>query len=153
MWNQTHDEVREHTLPSVNRRIDAAVETRVAHLLERDDPKAISRCISQLERCWDVERAFSAATGALALVGSVVARRAGGGWWWLPATAGVLLLEQTFRGGSVLMSALRQLRLRTRAELDLEKFALKGLRGDFTRIPHEGGPEARANAALVAAQS
>jgi hypothetical protein len=45
-------------------------------------------------------------------------------------------------------------KVRTRREIDLEKFALKALRGDFERIPkHDGGPLARANAALVAAQS
>jgi hypothetical protein len=44
--------------------------------------------------------------------------------------------------------------VRTRKEIDLEKFALKALRGDFERIPKsDGGPLARANAALVAAQS
>ncbi|MCI0668974.1 MAG: hypothetical protein L0Y64_00785 [Myxococcaceae bacterium] len=153
-WNQMHDdEVREHTLPTVNRRIDEHVEHGVAQLLEKDDSSLLSQRIVALEDGWDCERTFDAVTGALALVGVAAAKRWGGAFWLLPAAAGFLLVEQALTGGSSLIRVLRELGIRTRRELDLEKFALKGLRGDFTRIPHEGGPELRANAALVASQS
>jgi hypothetical protein len=66
-----------------------------------------------------------------------------------------LLLQHGLLGFSPLGSLVRRLAgVRTRREIDLEKFALKALRGDFERIPkNDGGPLARANAALVAAQS
>ncbi|HSP79116.1 MAG TPA: hypothetical protein VLQ93_11335, partial [Myxococcaceae bacterium] len=64
-----------------------------------------------------------------------------------------LLLQQGLLGYGPLAEGVRALGVRTRREIDLEKFALKALRGDFERIPHEGGPLAKANAALVAAQS
>jgi len=65
-----------------------------------------------------------------------------------------LMLQQGLLGFGPLAQLVRALAgVRTRREIDLEKFALKALRGDFERIPHDGGPLARANAALVAAQS
>jgi hypothetical protein len=152
-WNQTHDEVREHTLPAVNRRIDALVEERVKDVLCRESGPALAQRIQALEHGWSAERAFALVSGAACLVGCALAERLGGRSWLVPAGVGVLLLEQSLTGSSVVMQVMRRLGLRTRRELDLEKFALKGLRGDFLRIPHEGGPELRANAALVAAQS
>lgn len=152
-WNHMHDDVREHTPEAVNKRIDAQVEAHVAQLVERDDPVALTEHICELEDGWDVERTTGVVTGAAALLGALAAARWGRGWWLLPAAAGAVLLEQALTGGSLLVQGLRSLGMRTRQELDLERFALKGLRGDFTRIPHEGGPQLRANAALVAAQS
>jgi hypothetical protein len=64
-----------------------------------------------------------------------------------------LLLQHGLLGFGPVAELVRLLGVRTRKEIDLEKFALKALRGDFERIPHDGGPLARANAALVAAQS
>ena len=73
----------------------------------------------------------------------------------LGGVAAGLLLQHNVFGFGPLGGLVRRLGgVRTRREIDLEKFALKALRGDFERIPkNEGGPLARANAALVAAQS
>ena len=153
-WNQTStDAVRTHTPDEVNRRIDSQVEACVRHMAEHMDRPTISRYLETLEREWDVNRALMVAAPAVSVLGLALGARWGRGWNLVAGVATGLLLQQGMMGFGPLASVARLLGVRTRREIDLEKFALKALRGDFGRIPHEGGPLARANAALVAAQS
>ncbi|WNG15466.1 hypothetical protein [Cystobacter fuscus] len=153
-WNQSStDAVRMHAPGEVNRRIDAEVERCVRHMAEQTDHSVISRYLEGLEKEWDLNRVVMVAASAVSLLGCVVGPPRGGAWRLVGAVASGLLLQQGVFGFGPLSLLARRLGVRTRREIDLEKFALKALRGDFMRIPHEGGPLARANAALVAAQS
>lgn len=146
--------IREHTLTSVNRRLDAEREARLAEILEREDGLAsCSRRLRELESEWEVERALTALIGVGSLAATALARRRGGLTWLLPAIGGLVLIEQALTGGSGLLALLRRAGLRTRREIDIEMYALKGLRGDFLRIPQSGGARVRANAAVIAAES
>lgn len=151
-WNSMHDAVRDHTPGQLNERIDTAVEKRVACLaaLERQD---ITRRLAQLERTADVGRAIDFSAALTTLLGVGLLKRTGGKGWALPLIASAVLLQRALTGSALPVPLFRRLGLRTRREIDLEKYALKALRGDFSRVPHEGGPRLRANAALVAAQS
>lgn len=159
-WNTMHDAVRDHTPVPLNQRIDAAVERRVACLaaLERQD---ITRRLQFLERAPDVGRATDFTAAVFTLFGVAMLRRDGAGlfrgkgvgWWALPILSCAALFQRALTGTAFTVPLFRRLGLRNRREIDVEKFALKALRGDFERIPHEGGPKLRANAALVAAQS
>lgn len=151
-WNSMHDEVRDHSPGQLNQRIDTAVEKRVACLaaLERSD---ISRRLASLERRPDVGRAIDFTAASIALAGVSMMRRDGPGWWSLPLLSSLVLFQRALTGTAFVVPLFRRLGFRTRREIDVEKYALKALRGDFSRIPHEGGPQLRANAALVAAQS
>ncbi|MGZ3460721.1 MAG: hypothetical protein ACXU86_19715 [Archangium sp.] len=146
------DSVRAHTPEGVNRRIDERVEKCVRHMAEQMDRAAISRYLEKLEHEWDLNRVVTVAASAVSLLGVLLASK-GGGWKILSGVSAGLLLQHGLFGYGPLAELVRALGVRTRREMDLEKFALKALRGDFERIPHEGGPLARANAALVAAQS
>ncbi|MBU8895021.1 hypothetical protein DRW03_02020 [Corallococcus sp. H22C18031201] len=153
-WNQmSSDAVRTHTPTPVNRRIDAHVEACVRSMAERGDRVAMSQYLTKLEREWDLNRAVSVGASALAVLGLMLGRQDGGRWRVLSGVAAGLLLQHGLLGFGPLAAVMRALGVRTRREIDLEKFALKALRGDFERIPSDGGPLARANAALVAAQS
>lgn len=151
-WNHMSCEaVRAKTPEVINRRIDARVEETVSHLAERDRA-AMTDHLCRLDGEWDLERVVSV-VAAVGVLGGVLI---GGGRQAGRLLAGVvagLLLQQGLWGTSPLAEAVRRLGVRTRREVDLERFALKALRGDFSRIPHEGGPRVRANAALVAAQA
>ncbi|MFL5350612.1 MAG: hypothetical protein ACJ8AT_38055 [Hyalangium sp.] len=154
-WNQTAtDEVRSHAPGEVNKRIDERVERCVRHMAEQERSQ-ISHYLEKLEREWDLNRAVMVVGSAMALLGLWLARRDGGRWRILGEVAAGLMLQQGLMGFGPLAELVRALGgVRTRKEIDLEKFALKALRGDFERIPKpDGGPLARANAALVAAQS
>jgi hypothetical protein len=153
-WNQTSsDAVRSHTPLVVNRRIDEHVEACVRYMSEKNDRAEMSRYLEKLEREWDISRALSVGASAVSALGLLLGRRDGGSWRVLSAVATGLLLQHGLFGFGPMSGLLRLVGVRTRREIDLEKFAIKALRGDFERIPNDGGPLAKANAALVAAQS
>lgn len=153
-WNRmSTDSVRTHTPDGVNRKIDARVEKCVQAMAEQMDRPAISEYLRKLEHEWDLNRVVTVAASAVSVLGLVLAAKDGRGWKVVSGVAAGLLLQHGLFGFGPLSELVRALGVRTRKEIDLEKFALKALRGDFERIPHEGGPLARANAALVAAQS
>ncbi|MDY7225559.1 hypothetical protein [Hyalangium rubrum] len=154
-WNQTStDAMRSHVPAEVNKRIDERVERCVRHMAQQDRAE-ISRYLVKLEREWDINRAVTVVGSLVAVGGLALARRDGKGWRVLGGVAAGLLLQHGLLGFGPLSRLVRVLGgVRSRREIDLEKFALKALRGDFERIPkNDGGPLARANAALVAAQS
>ena len=153
-WNRTStDSVRTHTPDGVNRRIDARVEKCVQSMAEHMDRSEISRYLDKLEKEWDLNRVVTVAASAASVLGLVLAAKDGPRWRLVSGVAAGLLLQHGLLGFGPLSELVRALGVRTRREIDLEKFALKALRGDFERIPHDGGPLARSNAALVAAQS
>jgi hypothetical protein len=124
------DRVRANTVPTVLNRIDAAIEDSVRHYATQ--PKhIISARIAALDREWDMERwletnASSLALGSLVL-GLTVNKK------WLAVSAGVLgfLLLHGVQGWCPPVPVLRRAGIRTRGEIDREKYALKVLRGDF----------------------
>jgi hypothetical protein len=153
-WNRmSSDAVRTHTADGVNRRIDERVEACVRHMAEKHDRAAITHYLEKLEREWDLNRMVTVAGSAVSVLGLVLGAKHGKAWRVVSGVAAGLLLQHGLLGFGPLAELVRLVGVRTRREIDLEKFALKALRGDFERIPHEGGPLARANAALVAAQS
>jgi hypothetical protein len=154
-WNQTStDAARSHVPAEVNKGIDERVEECVRHMAQQDRAE-ISRYLLGLDKEWDLNRVVSVVGALAALAGLGLGGRSGKAWRVLGGVAAGLLLQHGVLGFSPLGGLVRMLAgVRTRREIDLEKFALKALRGDFERIPrHDGGPLARANAALVAAQS
>ena len=153
-WNQSSsDAVRQHTPEPVNRRIDERVEACV-RAMAAQDRYSHTAYLSKLEQEWDLNRALLVGTSALALSSVALSRKRGSGWLGLGIAACVLALQHGLTGFGPATAVARLLGVRTRSEIDLEKYAVKALRGDFCRIPiHDAGPLARANAALVAAQS
>lgn len=141
--NTSGDRVRENTAPEILARIDRSLEEKV--LFYSSQPREVlSRRIAELDREWDVERILEANASSLALTGLFlgVAR----GRKYLLLTAGVLgfLLTHAIQGWCPPLPILRRMGVRTRAEIDQEKYALKALRGDFQNIA-PSTPEMRTN--------
>lgn len=127
------DNVRANTSPAVLRKIDCTIEERV-QFYTTQPKQVVSRRIEELEREWDMERwletnASSLALGSL-ILGLTVSKK------YLLITTGVLgfLLTHAVRGWCPPVPALRRLGVRTKSEIDRERFALKILRGDFQNI-------------------
>jgi hypothetical protein len=127
--------VRKHTHPESLARIDAAIEENIRFYATQPEP-VISRRIEELECEWSIERWLEANASSLALTGLVFGmfRKK-----WLLVTGGVLsfLLLHAVQGWCPPLPLLRRLGIRTRGEIDREKFALKFLRGDFRSIPSD----------------
>jgi hypothetical protein len=148
------DRVRAHTAPEILEKIDREIEDRI-QFYATQSIGTISFRIEELEREWDIERIIEANASALALTGLTLGVTVNKKWLLL--TGGVLafLFQHAVQGWCPPIPVLRRAGVRTRGEIDLEKFALKALRGDFENIPvrTERNPMARAHNALLAANT
>jgi hypothetical protein len=130
------ERVRRHTSPVVNARIDRRTAATILAYAGKSEG-AITVRLDELEREWDIERVLQTNAATLALAGLVLGLKADRRW--LALTGGVLgfLLWHAVRGWCPPLPVLRQLGVRTRNEIDRERFALKFLRGDFefARLP------------------
>jgi hypothetical protein len=132
------ERVRRHSSQRSNERIDHVIAEAI-HTYAARSEAAISRRIDELEREWDIERTLQTNAASLALTGVLLAatghRRA------LALSAGVLgfLLLHGIKGWCPPLPILRRLGVRTRGEIDRERFALKFLRGDFDRVRKPSG--------------
>lgn len=148
--NET-DRVRAHTAPSFLEQIDEEIEERVQFYATQPRTVITAR-IEELEREWDVERVLETNASALALTGLTLGLTVNKKWFLL--TGGVLafLFQHAVHGWCPPMPLLRRAGIRTRSEIELERFALKALRGDFQDIPDktEANAMSRARTTLLA---
>lgn len=132
------DRVRRNTDPAINARIDERI-ARTIRLYAGQPRDVITQRIAELDREWDVERVLETNAASLALAG--VALSVLGDRKWLLLSAGVLgfLFMHGTQGWCPPLPALRRMGVRTRDEINREKFALKQLRGDFDGLEIDGG--------------
>ncbi|MBA4136427.1 MAG: hypothetical protein C0518_03825 [Opitutus sp.] len=145
------ERVRRHTAPEINARIDECIARNI-RLYTGQPAEVINARLEELDREWDVERVLEANASTLALTGVVlgaaVDRR------WLLLSAGVLgfLFMHSTQGWCPPLPALRRSGVRTKDEINRERFALKHLRGDFDSLGADGEhPEPERLAEMAAA--
>ena len=129
------DRVRAKTAEKVNERID---ERTIEHLCNYVglSNEMISCRIAELDREWDIERWLETNASSIAFAGvlmGIVGKRK---WLMLPAVVLPFLFLHATQGWSPPVPLLRRFGVRTRNEIDAEKYALKLLRGDFDGIPN-----------------
>jgi hypothetical protein len=132
MHKKEPDRVRKNTAESVNRRIDEQIARDVAHYANGSGEQ-ISRRIAELEREWDIERILEMNASALAFTGLALGLTHNKKWFIVPGIVLPFLFQHAVQGWCPPIPVLRRLGVRTREELDREKYALKALRGDFAR--------------------
>jgi hypothetical protein len=149
-----HDRVREHTPPDVNARLDDEMRDRLFRDSTLSDLE-LSRRIRALDREWDIERYLEVLAPTLALTGVLMSVRANRRWLVLPATVLAFLLQHAVQGWCPPLAALRRAGIRTRREIEEERYALKALRGDFSGLPPDAPQNrlTRVDAALGAVRS
>jgi hypothetical protein len=129
---QTHDRVRAHTAPRVNWKIDERTSQSVKTYADKGR-NAISQRIQELEREWDIERVLETKASALAFTGLALGVTHNRKWLVVPAVVLPFLFLHAVQGWCPPLPVLRRLGVRTREEIDREKYALKALRGDFAQ--------------------
>jgi hypothetical protein len=126
------DRVRANTAPIVNERIDEGMRHRVIEFANKSREE-ISTRIKELDEERDIERYLECNASALAfgglLLGATVSRK----WLLVPALVLPFLFMHGVQGWCPPVPLLRRLGVRTRREIDAEKYALRLLRGDFDR--------------------
>lgn len=144
--------VSDNTVDYVNQRIENAVRRRVRHA-GAESPAQIRRRIEELEREWDIERILEMNASALAFSGLMLGLFHNRKFLWIPALVLPFLFQHAIQGWCPPVPLLRRRGVRTRREIDAEKFALKALRGDFAHVQTHSDPLDRARAAWDAAQA
>lgn len=119
---------------SVNECIRRRTERDILHV-GGQGKSAIDRRIKELDMEWDVERMLEANAASLALLGLglgvFVDRR------FFPAVVTSFLLQHAIQGWCPPLPILRGLGIRTAGEIDIERYALKAIRGDFKDLPDQ----------------
>jgi hypothetical protein len=150
------DRVRRNTANSVNLAIDEKIEANVK-FYSTQTRDCITRRINQLDSEWDIERWLQMNASTIAFSGVVLSQLHSRKWLMLTATVLPFLFLHAVQGWCPPVPVMRRLGVRTREEIDREKYALKALRGDFDTLPVPGVSEAekmpRATEALEAVQA
>lgn len=96
-----------------------------------EGPAAIDERIKELDREWDIERTLELNAAALAFTGTLLGAFVNRRWLMLPAVVTAFLAQHAVQGWCPPLPLFRKWGIRTRPEIDREKYALKALRGDF----------------------
>lgn len=124
----THDEadrVRRSSSPEQNARIDLTTDKNIAYYRTQDHETIHARLL-ELDREWDIERFLEVNASTLALSGLVLGLTFSRKWLLLPGLVLPFLLQHGLQGWCPPLPILRRLGVRTRGEIDREKYALLG---------------------------
>ena len=148
------DRVRAHTDTDVNQKIEQRTEQRVLQAATAAE-RTISRRIDELEKEWDMERYLETNAAAIAFSGVVLGLLVNKKFLAIPAIVLPFLFQHAVQGWCPPVPLFRRLGVRTRKEIDAEKYALKAVRGDFDELPpaNNGDTLRRARQAWQAANA
>jgi len=135
MGSETVDRVRAHSPAKLNEKLDREAERRIMYAAGQP-PAALSRRIDELDREWDIERLLEANASSIAFGGLLLGIVGSKKWLVLPTVVLPFLFLHATQGWCPPVPVLRRRGIRTRSEIDAEKYALKLLRGDFDGIPN-----------------
>lgn len=116
------DRIRLHTDSLVNQTIDAKIEASIERL-RGAHPEEIRCRLNQLEKEWDVDQVMQGKTALLVNLGLSVGRKDRRAYW-IAGIGFASLLSHALTGWSPSLPLLRRMGLRSRREIDREKFAL-----------------------------
>jgi hypothetical protein len=149
---ETTDRVRAQTAARINDEIDQRTRRRLMRAAGAP-PAVLSRLIADLDEEWDVERWLETNASILALTGTLLGRFVNKKFLIVPCFVLPFLLQHALQGWCPPVPFLRRKGVRTRREIDAEKYALKALRGDFAGLEHNGDRVEEAGAAWRAAKA
>ncbi len=127
------DRVRANTAAQVNRRVDEQIERNIRHY-SGQTKEEIYRRIQDLDQEWDIERVLETMASSFSLSGIVLGATVDRKWFLVPTIVLSFLLVHAIQGWCPPLPILRSLGIRTREEIDRERYALKALAGDFAGI-------------------
>lgn len=147
MLRLDEDVVRRKTLPEINERIDKQIERNVGFMATQPR-KVINARLEELEHEWDVDRLLARNAAVIALTGTTFGAVFGRGWLIVPLLVTSFLWHHMQKGWCPPLPVLRRMGARTLREIEVEKFALKVLRGDFESVSRSSDPSERTRQAL-----
>ena len=127
------DRVRDNTADRVNSQIDRKTEDSIRCYAGQSN-EAICYHMEELDKEWDIERILEANASTLALIGTLLGAFVNPWFLLIPGIVTAFLLLHATQGWCPPLPILRRMGKRTRNEIDVEKFAMKILRGDFDSL-------------------
>lgn len=117
------DRVRNSTDREINNRIDDVTNSNIQFYSNRPVWE-IKQRITVLEQEWDIERVLEVNASTLALTGLILGITVNKKWLAVPAVVLPFLLQHALQGWCPPLPILRRMGIRTRDEIDREKYAL-----------------------------
>src|SRR5690606_20299935 len=148
MLPSSRSRVPAHTPDSANRAIRERTEASLRY--HADHPERIGDRLAELDREWDIERTLEANAATITLIGLGLASGVDRRWMALPAGVAAFLLQHALQGWCPPLPVFRSLGIRTAAEIESERYALKALRGDFEAVAGASDRAAAAQRAVAA---
>lgn len=128
-----YDPVQKNTEEALNEQIEASAKLRVGGISVQSREE-ITRRIEELDREWDIERWLECNASFLAFSGLLLGIVKHKKYLVIPGLVLPFLFNHAIQGWCPPIPLLRRLGIRTRREIDHEKYALKALRGDFSTV-------------------
>jgi hypothetical protein len=147
MLPPTAERSERNTPDSINERIRRETEINIAHALS-GGPAAIDQRLHELDAEWDTERTLETLAASFTLTGLVLGATVNRKWLWFSGVVTGFLLQHGLQGFCPPLPVIRSFGVRTAAEIERERYALKAARGDFERV---GGQRGVRPAQLLAA--
>ncbi len=120
------DRVRRFTASAVNRTIDRETDRSIIRYAGMSDERIRER-IRELDQEWDVERVLALNAATLSLTGLALGLGRDRRWLLLPGVVMAFLFQHAAQGWCPPLPVIRRLGVRTRGEIDREKYTLLSL--------------------------
>jgi hypothetical protein len=150
MLPDTADRVTRNTAEEINERISRRTDERVARIAA-EGPEAIENRLAELDEEWDIERYVESLAPTFTLTGLQHGATGSPQWLIFPAVIQTFFLQHALQGWCPPVPVLRRFGVRTCAEIEEERTALKALRGDFKAV-RPGAARGAARRAVEAAR-
>ncbi len=118
------DRVRRSTPVYLNEQIDGQTENSIQNYANSSS-MVIKNRMQELDEEWDVERVLEVNASTLALTGLTLGVTVNKRWLAVPAVVLLFLFQHGVQGWCPPLPVLRRLGIRSRGEIDREKYALK----------------------------
>ena len=149
MFTPTAERVSRNTPEGIEQRIRRDTEASLARTFA-GGPAAIDARLKQLDLEWDTERTLETMAASFTLTGVVLGGTLDRRWLILSGAVCGFLLQHALQGWCPPLPVIRALGVRTKEEIDGERYALKIARGDFG-VALENAPITREPSRLLAA--
>jgi hypothetical protein len=151
MIAETAERVFENTAAEINARIHRQIEANVAHCAAQGI-NAIDQRLDELDREWDIERCLETMAPTISLLGLGLGIAVDKKFLLFPIVVQAFFLQHALQGWCPPIPVLRRLGVRTPAEIEHERNALKALRGDYRQVPARAKSANAVRRAVAAAE-
>ena len=117
------DRVRKNTAFDVNSQIDQKTRENILWY-SREEPDVIAARMAELDKEWDTERVLIMNASSLSLASIALGITKNRLWFIMPVVISFFLAQHAIQGWCPPLALFRKAGVRTRKEIDMEKYAL-----------------------------